>query len=219
MNVIVGMECLGRIREAFRARGHEAYSCDLKPASDGSRYHIQGDLFEVMDRYRDGFWDMGIFHPVCQFLSVSGFHWCYKDPAKYPKTLCGPARLAKVDAAVADFMRVWNLPIKRLCIENPIGIMSTRLRQPDQLFQPHEFGDDASKRTCLWLRGLPPILRFGHAQMFGRMVSDPNTGKLVERWENQTDSGQNKLGPSPERAAERAETYPGFASACAEQWG
>lgn len=210
MLVFIGMECSGTIRRAFEAQGHEAWSCDLKPAEDGSARHIQGDVFEVLRSFGRTP-DLGIFHPVCTLLSSSGFHWCYKDPAKYPNTLCGPARLAAVESAVADFMKCVNLDLPRIAIENPIGIMSTRYREPDQILQPNDFGEDASKATCLWLMNVAPL--FPTRIEFGRVVNGRR------RWANQTDSGQNKLPPSSERPADRARTYPGIADAMARQWG
>lgn len=209
MLVFIGMECSGIIRRAFESHGHEAWSCDFKPAEDNSARHIQGDVFEVLRNF-GRVPDLGIFHPVCTLLTSSGIHWCYKDPARYPDTLCGPARQIATDAAIADFMRCAMLPLPRLAIENPIGIMSTLYRRPDQIIQPNDFGDDASKATCLWLLNLPPL--FPTRIVFGRMVNGRR------RWANQTDSGQNKLPPSESRPANRARTYPGIAAAMATQW-
>lgn len=208
MLVFIGMECSGEVRRAFRLLGHDAWSCDLLPAEDGSPYHIQGDVFAALKSMRP---DLAIFHPDCTMLTSSGYHWCYKDPAKYPHTLCGQARLDAVERASADFMRCVEADAKAVAVENPIGIMSTRYRQPDQIIQPNWFGEDASKATCLWLRNLAPL--FPTRMIMPRMVD----GK--PRWGNQTDSGQNKLGPSPQRKGDRSRTYPGIAAAFAQQWG
>ena len=108
-------------------------------------------------------------------------------------------------------------PIPRVAIENPIGCIGTRIRPADQIVQPYDFGDDASKATCLWLKGLSPLRPT--ARLAGRIVSDPRTGKTVERWANQTDSGQNRLAPSADRWKLRSTTYPGLAAAMADQWG
>jgi hypothetical protein len=108
-------------------------------------------------------------------------------------------------------------PIPRIAIENPIGCIGTRIRPADQIIQPYEYGDDASKATCLWLKGLSPLLPT--ARLGGRIVSDPRTGKTVERWANQTDGGQNRLAPSADRWKLRSTTYPGIAAAMADQWG
>lgn len=215
MKVFIGMECSGVIRRAFEALGHEAWSCDFKPAEDGDRRHIQDDVFKALPIVRPR---LAIFHPDCTYLTVSGYHWCYKDPAKYPKTVCGAARLEAVTLAEADFMRCVNADVELIAVENPIGIMSTRYRRYDQLIQPYNFGDDASKGTCLWLKGLAPL--FPTLRLAGRKVEFPlGSGKIVERWSNQTDSGQNRLGPGPQRSADRARTYPGPAAAFAAQWG
>jgi len=185
----------------------------LKPSEDGeTKYHIQGDAFEACNELDP---DLAIFHPDCTLLTVSGYHWCYRDPAEYPDTLCGPARLAAVERAASDFMKCVNAKAKRVAVENPIGIMSRLYRKPDQIFQPYEFGDDASKKTCLWLKDLPVLLR--GRRFPGRLVEVK--GKIVERWGNQTDSGRNVLGPSDTRKTERSRTYPGPALAMAEQWG
>ncbi len=207
MNVFVGMECSQVIQQAFERRGHNAWSCDLKPATVNPARHIQGDVHEVLARLS---WvpDLAIFHPVCRYLSVSGQHWIGKPGHE--------DRAELVEQAVADFMRCaeYMKKFKRVCIENPVSIMSTRWRRPDQIIQPNWFGNDASKKTCNWLTGLPLLVP---TEMIApRMVN----GR--PRWANQTDSGQNRLGPTkdPEdRRAARAVTYPGPANAMAEQWG
>lgn len=215
MNVFIGMECSGTIRRAFAERGHYAISCDLKSDVTESPSHRVGDVFEVLASYPGGFFDLAIFHPNCTYLSVSGYHWCYKDPTDYPNTICGPRRLELVERATADYMRCINADVKRIAVENPVGIMSSRYRKPDQYIQPYDFGEDASKRTGLHLKGLPGLLPT--RRFTGRIVEWD--GRLVERWSNQTDSGQNRLPPTPGRAAERAVTYPGWANAMASQWG
>lgn len=170
-------------------------SCDLQ-SSRVLGPHYQGDVRDVMDFP----WDLMIAHPPCTHLSVSGsLHF----PAK---KLTG-----KQQSAVSFFMMLAKSDIPKIAIENPIGIMSTLWRKPDQIIQPYEFGEDASKATCLWLKGLSKLTRTQRIQ--GRIVN----GR--ERWANQTDSGQNKLGPSDTRAKERSVTYPGIANAMASQWG
>ena len=196
MKILIGCERSGVIREAFKARGHDATSCDLMPTQIPGQ-HYQGDIFDIIDYP----WDMAIFHPECTHLSVSGAaHFSAKKMD------------GRQQAAVAFFMRITRRSqhIKRTAIENPICIMSSLWRKPDQIIQPNQFGEDASKATCLWLKELPPLLPTGFAPP--RMVN----GK--PRWGNQCDSGQNKLGPSETRAQERSETYQGIADAMAMQW-
>lgn len=228
--VLVACECSGVVRRAFAARGHDAWSCDLKPCTDGSPNHIQGDALQVLAR---GCWDVAICHPPCTYLSVSGMHW----------TARGLRDPQLTEDALTFFRACLDAPCPRVCVENPVGVTSTRIRPPDQWVQPYEYGDDASKRTGLWLRGLPllsmPRGRFitGRAvckrckhcereglsrqEMFryGCNRCGAEAGFVVSRWSNQTDSGQNRLGPSDRRASDRAQTYPGLARAMAKQWG
>ena len=207
MRVLVACERSGIVREAFRRRGHNAWSCDLLPAEDGSPYHIQGDAViasldtDGLREPGDDWWDLMIAHPECRYLSVSGLHWNHRRPE----------RAALTEQAAEFAVALWNAPIKRVALENPVGILSSRIRKPDQIIQPYQFGEDASKATCLWLRGLPPLIPTKRVP--GRIVN----GK--ERWANQTDSGQNRLGPSPTRSMDRARTYQGIADAMADQWG
>lgn len=202
MRLLVACEFSGIVREAFRGRGHDAWSCDLLPADDNSEHHIQGDVLSVLDDN----WDMMIAFPPCQYLTSAGLHWNKRRPE----------RQAKTEEALKFVRALLNAPIERIALENPVGCISTRIRKPDQIIQPYEFGEDASKKTCLWLKGLPPLTVDPAARFTGRFVN--HKGKLVERWSNQTDSGQNKLGPSPDRWKLRSRTYPGVAKAMARDW-
>lgn len=204
LNVLVGCERSGVVRRAFRSLGCFAMSCDLDSPDDDTYWHYQGD---VRDLIYDKMWHLAIFHPPCTYLSVSGLHWNKKNPERAQKT-----------EEALEFVRIlMDCPIPHICIENPISCISSRIRKPDQIVQPYQFGDDASKSTCLWLKGLP-ILHHTE-RVSGRLVEwPPNSGRMTERWSNQCDSGQNKLGPSPNRAQLRAQTYPGIANAMAEQW-
>lgn len=193
MRVLVACEFSGVVRRAFRKRGHDAWSCDLLPADDGQEFHIQSDVMKILD----GGWDMMLAFPPCTHLAVSGA-WKFKDKQDEQK-------------AALEFVRaLLEAPIERIALENPVGIISTRIRKPDQIIQPYEFGHDASKRTCLWLKNLP--LLQGTSYVEPRVVN----GRKV--WANQTPSGQNKLGPSPNRWKLRSITYEGIAEAMAEQW-
>lgn len=201
MRILVGCECSGKVRDAFIALGHDAVSCDLLP-SDRPGPHIQGDLLEVLDQG----WDMGIFFPPCTYLCGSGMHWTTRG-LRDPKL---------TEDALEFVRRILAAPIPRKALENPVGAISSRIRKPDQIIQPWQFGDDASKKTCLWLENLPPLAPTRIVP--GRLVTLPS-GKVVERWGNQTDSGQNRLGPSEDRWKVRSETYTGVAEAMAAQWG
>lgn len=200
LNVLIACEYSGRVREAFRKLGHNAWSCDLLEAEDGSPFHLQTDVLTVM--YAG--WDLMIAHPDCTFLCSSGLHWNNRGRGHHG-----------TDAALAFVRKLMDAPIPHIAIENPIGCISSRIRKPDQIIQPYEYGDDASKATCLWLKGLPKLV--GTKRVSGRKVIWK--GKEVERWANQTDSGQNKLTPSDDRWKERSRTYQGWADAMAAQWG
>lgn len=197
MRVLVACEYSGTVREAFRARGHDAWSCDLLESDDSSDYHYQGDVFDFIEH--EPLFDLIIAHPPCTHLCVSGnrYHAGTQD---------------RLDAA--EFVRkVWELPCAKMCIENPVGVINRLI--PDmpkpQYVQPYEFGHDASKKTGLWTRGLP-MLRGSH-------LIEPRVVNGKHRWANQTDSGQNKLTPSADRWKIRSKTYEGLANAMAEQWG
>jgi len=213
MRVLIACERSGVVREAFRARGHEAWSCDTEPAEDGSPWHLQGDAIAWLydpdeTRYdwhtgrRDaGPWDLLIAHPPCTYLCASGLHWNARRPG----------RDALTSAALAFARDLLDAPVPRVCVENPVGRIGTAIRPADQYIHPWQFGHDASKRTGLWLRGLPCLRPT--AIVAPRMVN----GR--PRWGNQTDSGQNRLGPSESRSMDRARTYAGIAAAMADQWG
>jgi hypothetical protein len=193
VRVLVACEFSGTVREAFRALGHDAWSCDLLP-SDRPGQHIEGD---VLPHLADG-WDLMIAHPPCTYLAVSGLHW--------NKRVLG--RAEKTEDALRFVAALLDAPIPRIALENPIGCISTRIRRPDQVIQPWQFGHDASKATCLWLRGLPALF-----------PTDVLPGGKKARRANQTPSGQNRLGPSPDRWKLRSVTYQGVADAMASQWG
>lgn len=198
MKVLVGCESSGVVRRAFAARGHEAWSCDLLPSEDDSPMHLQCCVRVALRLFQ---WDCFIVHPTCRFLSVSGLHWNTRQPW----------RAAETDAAVKFAVEMAEVDIPRVAMENPIGCLSSRYRKPDQIIQPYNFGEDASKATCLWLKGLPKLQNTGYFPP--RVVNGKN------RWSNQTDSGQNRLGPSPDRWKLRSKTYQGIADAMAAQWG
>jgi hypothetical protein len=154
MRVLVACEYSGRVRDAFIAAGHDAMSCDLLP-TEATGNHYCGDVRDVLG---DG-WDLMIAHPPCTYLTVAA-EWAYKEVQTKrikPGTLIGQARRDAREEAIAFVMMLANAPIERIAIENPVGVLSTSWREPDQFIQPYEYGDDASKKTCLWLKNLPRL--------------------------------------------------------------
>ena len=209
MRVLVACECSGRVREAFRKRGHEAYSCDLLPAEDGSPYHIQVDVhFVILHPEIYGKWDLIIAHPVCTVMALSGVRWCTTIPKKpKPGVLYGQARIDAIVEAVA-FARFFSGKAPRVCIENPIGLLSSRWRKPDQVVQPWWFGDTAFKATCFWLEGLSPLT-----------PTDKLTPPEKDTLEYKAWSAIHLMPPGPERQRERSRTFQGIADAMSAQWG
>lgn len=197
--ILIACEFSATVRDAFAAQDWDAWSCDLLPCERGGK-HYQQDVLGLLDAG----WDMMIAHPPCTYLCSSGLHWNKRVPE----------RAAQTEAALEFVAALLAAPIPRIALENPIGCISSRIRKPDQIIQPYQFGHDASKATCLWLKGLP-LLRPTQYIEPRTVIKD---GKALRRWANQTDGGQNKLGPSPDRWAERSRTYEGIAAAMAAQW-
>lgn len=233
--VFVGMETSGAIRRRMQEKGFETYSCDVLASEDGGEdlaysddgvplgRHLVGDVFSELENLRaKGMWPRAaVFHPDCTYLTGAA-EWAFGDGPYHqkvrPGTLTGAARRAAREAALSTVRRIFSLPINVKVIENPVGAISTRIRRPTQTVQPWEFGDDASKRTCLWLldcagNDLPPVPQRPDLVRRGRMVL--HNGKLAERWANQTDSGQNRLPPGAHRWRDRSRTYDGIAHALA----
>lgn len=221
MRILIACEESGRVRDAFIAKGHDAISCDILPTSSPGP-HIQGYLEDVVGDGSE--WDMIIAFPPCTYICSSGLHHNKRDPA----------RAAKTEYALNFVAMILNLKCPRIVVENPVGCISTRiaydegeeqyivLNEPNKKFgiqpqwiQPYNFGADASKKTGLWSKGVTKLKNCLYVPPRRIMWN----GKLVDRWANQTDSGQNKLGPSDDRALLRSKTYPGIAQAMAEQWG
>ena len=195
MRVLVACEYSGRVRDAFIALGHEALSCDFLP-TDSPGPHYQGNVLDVIDAG----WDLMVAHPPCTYLCSSGLHWNGRTPG----------RQALTDEAL-DFVRLLlNADVPRIALENPIGCISSKVRKPAQIIQPWQYGHDASKATCLWLKGLPLLTP--------TEIVAPRVINGKGRYGNQTDSGQNKLAPSADRWKLRSETYQGIATAMATQW-
>lgn len=182
MRVLIACEFSGTVRKAFRALGHDAWSCDLMPAEDSSEHHLQGDV-RVLLAAR---WDLMIAHPPCTHLAVSGARWF---EAKRPEQA----------EAVEFFLTLARAPIPRIAIENPVCIMSSIWREPDQIIQPWQYGHGETKATCLWLKGLPSLV----------------PTNIVSGREARV----HRMSPGPNRWKERSRTFQGIAEAMADQWG
>lgn len=180
MRVLVGCEFSGRVRDAFIAMGHDAMSCDLLETEQPGP-HYRGDVRDILG---DG-WDIGLFHPSCTRLCASGARWWKLYPDEQRQ-------------AIAFVRELWDAPIPRIAIENPVGILSTAWRKPDQIVQPWYFGDGEMKATCLWLKNLPILI-----------ATNAVLGREQRVWH---------MGESKERWKARSRTYPGFATAMAAQW-
>ncbi len=204
MSLLVGCEESGIITECFRNLGYEAYSCDLKPTSGNHpEWHLQMDVFEAIKMRK---WKMGIFHPTCTFLTVSANKWLKDQPERKSGALVGEARRQARKEAIDFFMRFTECEFP-WCIENPIGIMSSVYRRPDQVIQPWMFGHPERKATCLWLSGLP-LLR-PSKNVYRQMLALP---------ENEQHR-LHHLSPTKDRAEIRSKTYPNIAASIAKQWG
>ena len=184
MRVLVACEYSGRVREAFRKLGHDAWSCDLLPSEDESTFHVIGDCLEMLD-YN---WDLLIAHPPCTHLAVSGArHFARKRES------------GEQQAALSFVARLLDCSIARIALENPVSVISSAIRKPDQIIQPWQFGHGETKKTCLWLKGLPKL----------------KPTNIVEGREARV----HRMPPSPDRWKERSRTYQGIADAMAEQCG
>lgn len=201
MRILVACEYSGTVRDAFRKLGHDAWSCDILPTDSNPKYHYQCDVTELLNQE----WDMIIAFPPCTHIAVSG--------SKYFAQKIADGRQQQ---GIDFFMLFANAKCPKIAIENPIGIMSTKFRKPNQIIQPFQFGHPESKKTCLWLKGLPNLVPT-------KVLELPECG----HWENQTKEHQNKLVVDgkwigfndPRTAHLRSKTYQGIADAMAEQWG
>jgi len=205
MKILVACEESQAVCKAFRTKGHEAYSCDILPCSGGHpEWHIQGDVLEQLDKG----WDMMIAHPPCTDLAVSG--------ARHFKRKIADGSQQRA----LDFVqKLMDAPIPRIAVENPVSIISSKIRKPDQIIQPYMFGDEARKTTCLWLKGLPllkPTKIVGQGEIV--IMGD---GKKYPKWSHDAvgKDGKKLSYNSQEIKTLRSKTFPGIASAMAEQWG
>ena len=232
MKILIACEESQAVTKEFRKLGHEAYSCDLLECSGGHpEWHFKNDVFEIIEdrggtlqtgeeAFIDGNWDMMIAHPPCTYLSVSGAQWYYHPDDKnlpteerrpHPKF---PNRAEHREEAVEFFLRLANAPIEKVAVENPVSIISTRWRKPDQIVQPYMFGDEATKTTCLWLKNLPLLLPTEIVGKGERIKF--KSGKSQPKWYS---DALVKAKTPQERRTLRSKTFPGFAEAMAEQWG
>jgi hypothetical protein len=196
MKVLIACEESQAVCKEFRRKGHEAYSCDILPCSGGHpEWHIQGDVLEQLDKG----WDMMIAFPPCTYLTISANKWYKDQPKRKSGVLVGAERRETREDAIKFFLTLYNTDIPMVAIENPIGVMSTRFRKPDQVIQPWMFGHGETKATCLWLRGLPVL----------------HPTNIVEGREQRI----HKLSNTKDRPMLRSKTYPGIAKAMATQWG
>jgi len=195
--VLVACEFSGTVRRAFTERGWDALSCDLEPAEDGGA-HYRGDVRDLLS----GGWDLLIAHPPCTYLAGMGIWWNAKRPERWPLT----------HAAQAFVEELWAAPIPHVAIENPIGYLNKHWREPTQVINPWQFGHEAHKPTCLWLRGLP-LLQPTQMVGRGRFYTKAN-GTRMSAWSH-TISGTKKAA----RARHASRTFPGIANAMATQWG
>ena len=200
MRVLVACEYSGRVREAFRAKGHNAFSCDIIPSSDNSPNHIQKDVLEVLEYG----WDLMIAHPPCTYLSRAGARWLYPkagqlDNERYEKLLEGRE----------FFMTLLNSDIPKIAVENPTPFKIAELPKPSQVIQPFQFGDPYSKRTLLWLKGLEPLIPTKEVESEGSWLPSNTSGfrKNQKSQKGYSDSKDYSL------------TFQGIADAMAEQWG
>jgi site-specific DNA-cytosine methylase len=198
MKILLACEESQAVTREFRKLGHEAYSCDILPTSgDNPKWHIQGDVKDVLDQD----WDMVIAFPPCTDLASSGAAWFAEK-----------RRDGRQQAAIDFFMLFADAHAPKVVIENPVGVMSTQYRKPDQIIQPWQFGDEFSKRTCLWLKGVEPLEPTDIVNP-GEMISY-DSGRTMPKWY----ADAWKLGKE-QRSMTRSKTFPGIAKAMAEQWG
>ena len=210
LNVLIACEFSGAIRREFRKLGHNAISCDLVEASDNSPYHHCGDVRNIIPAYK---WDLLIAHPPCTYLTLAGNRWFKPEYAeKYP------TRQQDRQEAKDFFMELYNSHIPHIAVENPIGIMSSQFRKPDQIIQPWQFGDPFQKSTCLWLKNLPKLAPTNVVDK-GEFIewTCKKTGRIKRQPKWYADAFQ-KTSDSIERQKIRNTTFPGIAKAIAEQY-
>ena len=213
MKVLIGCEKSGIVREEFRKRGHDAYSCDIEPAEDNGP-HIQDDLLNVIKRQ----WDLMIAHPPCTFIAQCSSQWLYHPEDSHLTPWMRrpnphyPERHKMLEEAVEFFLTIAAADIDNMCIENPIGFISKRFRPPDQIIQPYEFGHPCSKKTGLWLFG--KLTKLKPTNIVEPEYITLSSGKRMPKW-----YADAKVSNDNERRRLRSATFPNVAKAMANQWG
>lgn len=214
MKVLVGFEFSGVVRRAFESRGHEAWSCDLLSSLDDSPRHMTRDIRGI-SRKEFMEYDLVILHPPCTYLCSSGIHWNRRVPGRERKTR----------DAIRLVQWLWDLEVPRLAIENPVGVLSTRWRRPDQIIQPYWFGHPETKKTCLWLKNLPLLVPTGMVEpqyqmnKDGTVYKDKKGKRYNPRHFMSGQAGRKEADDSLPRWALRSLTYTGIAEAMSKQWG
>lgn len=210
MIVLIGCEESQAVCKAFRAMGHEAYSCDLKPCSGGHpEWHLQMDIFEAIGSRK---WDMMIAFPDCTYLTVTANKWLKDQPERKSGALVGAKRREARSRAIEFFKALALSDIPRIAIENPVGCMSTEFRKPDQIIQPYQFGHKEQKKTCLWLKNLPLLVPTDVVEPEPYHITA--SGKTMPRWYAYADKSNGQAA----RAEIRSKTFQGIADAMADQW-
>ena len=188
MRVLIACEYSGRVREAFRTKGHDAWSCDILSSEDSSPWHLQTDVLTVLDYG----WDLMIAHPPCTDLAVSGSRW-------FPEKIADGRQQRALDFV----QTLMDARIDKICIENPVSVISSKIRKPDQIIQPWMFGEEYTKTTCLWLKNLPKL---EPTEIVGKGEFVIHGGKKISKWYSNREFARDK-------------TFQGIANAMAEQWG
>lgn len=212
MKVLVACEESQTVCKAFRAKGHEAYSCDIQECSGGHpEWHIQGDVIEQLNKE----WDLMIAHPPCTFLTVSGNKWMKPEfKTRFP------TRDEDRKQAIKFFLDIAHSDIPKICIENPVGIMSKLYKKPSQIIQPYFFGEPFQKTTCLWLKGLARLVSTKNYGVDWRSTVDKGKIRTFKSGKRQAEWYSSLISlPKEERARLRSKTFSGIAAAMADQWG
>jgi len=223
MFILVGCEESQEVTKAFRALGHEAYSCDLQECSGSHpEWHLKMDVFDAI---RGGYlktqsgntiyidkWDMGIFFPDCTYLTVTANKWYKDQPKRKSGVLVGEERRQARKKAIAFAINLYNCPIPKVAMENPVGVLSSEFRKPDQIIQPYMFGHPEPKKTCLWLKNLPKLIPTNIVEQEPYHVT--KSGKNMPKWYAYADKSKGQA----ERAKIRSKTFPGIAKSMASQW-